>query len=253
MDIVFKKNYPLRLTAARTLGVGERTFDKYVWYGIKLISEIDNVSKRSQANFIILYSDILNIFMQIQFKDRFKGRLIGQNNYVSLDGTDFSIYDKKPFDSKWYSFKLNRAGIRYEVGICIATGFIVWFFGGYKAGKFNDLQLAREEFTSMLLPGEKAIADKGYNDSRYFVNPRTLFLNRRQMKNIMARHENVNQRIKSFQCMRQMFRHGWKRHNLCFEAVIKLVQIKLLNGEPLAAICIAQKKYFRLKDVQRVR
>ena len=39
MDIVFKKNYPLRLAAARTLGVGERTFDKYVWYCITLISE----------------------------------------------------------------------------------------------------------------------------------------------------------------------------------------------------------------------
>ena len=44
---LYQKIYPLRLTAARTLGVGERTFDKYVWYGIKLISEIDNVSKRS--------------------------------------------------------------------------------------------------------------------------------------------------------------------------------------------------------------
>ena len=88
-----------------------------------------------------------------------------------------------------------------------------------------------------MLPGERAIVDKGYDDSRYFITPRTLFLSRRQLKNIMARHENLNQRVKSFQCMRQMFGHGWKKHNLCFDAVIKLVQLKLQNGQPLAAVC----------------
>ena len=44
-SLYFLKNYPLRLTAARTFGVSERTFDKYVWYCIRLISEVDNVSK----------------------------------------------------------------------------------------------------------------------------------------------------------------------------------------------------------------
>ena len=162
----------------------------------------------------------------------------GQNNYVSLDGTDFSIYDRKPFDSRWYSFKLNRAGIRYEVGVCISTGEIVWFNGGHKAGRYNDLELARQDFTSQLLPGELAIADKGYDDPRFFVTPYSRFLSRKCLKNIMARHENVNQRIKSFFCMRHMYRHGWEKHNLCFEAVIKLVQITLQNGQPLPPLCI---------------
>ena len=85
------------------------------------------------------------------------------------------IYDKKPFDRKWYSFKSNRDFIRYEVGLRIATGFIAWFFGVYKAGKFNDLQLAKEQFTSMLLPGGKAVSDKVYSDARYFVNPLLYF------------------------------------------------------------------------------
>ena len=42
--LYFLKNYPLRITAARTLGISEPTFDKYMWYGIELISDIDNVS-----------------------------------------------------------------------------------------------------------------------------------------------------------------------------------------------------------------
>ena len=164
--------------------------------------------------------------------------MFGQKNYVSLDGTDFSVYDPKPFDPKWFSFKINRAGIRYEVGICIATGFIVWFNGGYKAGYFNDLQLARQGFTSELQPGERVVADKGYNDKEFFVTPLCPSYNKKLLKAIMARHENVNQRIKLFQCMRQMFRHGWKKHKLCFEAVLKLVQVKLQNGQPLAPISI---------------
>ena len=90
----------------------------------------------------------------------------------------------------------------------------------------------------MLLPGEKAIADRIYKDQSFFVTPYSPFLNRKLLKNIAARHENVNQRVRSFQIMLHVFRHGWRKHNLCFEAVIKLVQIKLQNGDPLAPVCL---------------
>ena len=166
------------------------------------------------------------------------GRSIGQNNYVSIDGIDFSICETKPFDAQWYSFKINKAGIKYEIATCIATGFIVWFNGDFKAGRFNDLELARLEFTSRLLPGKRAIVNRIYCDDRFFITPYTFFLNRRLLKNIAARHENVNQRIRVWCCMRHIFRHGWRKHNLCFEAIIKLVQIKLQNGQPLAAVCL---------------
>ena len=89
----------------------------------------------------------------------------------------------------------------------------------YKSGKFNDLQLPKQQFTAMLLPSEKAVVDRVYSDAHYFANTLTLFLNRRHMKNIIVRHENFNQRIKSFQCMRHMFRHLWKNHDLCFEDI----------------------------------
>ena len=52
--LYYLKNYPLRVAAARTLGVSEKTFDKYVWYGIKLISEIHNVSNDSRLKSSIL-------------------------------------------------------------------------------------------------------------------------------------------------------------------------------------------------------
>ena len=91
----------------------------------------------------------------------------------------------------------------------------------------------------MLLPGKKAMQTKATAmRTIYFINPYTFFVNRKQLKNMMSRHENVNQRIKTFQIMRQMFRHRWKKHNLSFSAVVKLVQLKLQNGEPLAVVSL---------------
>lgn len=61
----------------------------------------------------------------------------------------------------------------YKVGIFIATRFRVLVSSGYNASKFNDLQLARLQFSSMLLRSENAIVDVGYSDAHYFVNART--------------------------------------------------------------------------------
>jgi hypothetical protein len=61
--------------------------------------------------------------------------------------------------------------VHYEIGICIATGNIVWAHGGYLCGELPDLRLARDAFIDHLEIDEKALADKGYRDINYFVNP----------------------------------------------------------------------------------
>ena len=117
---------------------------------------------------------------------------------------------------------------------------IVWYGGGYKTGEYNDLQLARLEFVHQLGDGEKAIGDKGYKDSRYFLYPKWDLsdMRKRVIKKIMARHEDVNGRIKDYNCMMHHFRHGWEKHNCSFESIIRLVQIKIENGQPLASISL---------------
>ncbi len=62
-------------------------------------------------------------------------------------------------------------GVRYEIGIRIATGNIVWANGGYPYGELPDLRLARDAFIDHLEIDEKALADNGYRDNNYFVNP----------------------------------------------------------------------------------
>ena len=53
-------------------------------------------------------------------------------------------------------------GLRYEVGICIHTGWIMWFNGPYRLGMYSDLRLACEcGLHDCIDHGERYIAD-GY-------------------------------------------------------------------------------------------
>ena len=65
----------------------------------------------------------------------------GRQCKVTVDGTDFRIYDPSPFWSKWMSFKFKGPGLRYEVGVSIESGDIVWINGPFMPGMFNDLQI----------------------------------------------------------------------------------------------------------------
>lgn len=135
------------------------------------------------------------------------------------------------FDPKWWSHKFNGPGLRYEIGICIRTGDIVWAHGGVPCGEWPDLRLARNAIVEALQPGEKVIADRGYNDQRYFDLPNGHA--DQQKKQILARHETVNRRIKQFCCMNYRFRHALYLHPRFFHAVVNLTQLMIENGEPL--------------------
>ena len=56
------------------------------------------------------------------------------------------------FDDSLYSHKLNRLGIRYDVALCINTGDIVFWGGGFKAGLYPDLVISRMGIFLLLDP-----------------------------------------------------------------------------------------------------
>ena len=66
-----------------------------------------------------------------------------------------------PYDSRYKSHKFGKAGLRYEVCICIRTGDIVWVNGGYPAGRNPDINIYKKKLESMLEPGELLVADNG--------------------------------------------------------------------------------------------
>ncbi len=63
---------------------------------------------------------------------------------MSIDGTDFRILQKGPamrgnaFASHKYAMK---SALRYELGIDILAGNLVWVSGPYLAGKWNDVKI----------------------------------------------------------------------------------------------------------------
>lgn len=139
------------------------------------------------------------------------------------------------FNPKWWSHKFNGPGLRYEIGICIRTGEIVWAHGGVPCGEWPDLRLARNAVLDSLQPGERIIADRGYNDVNYFDIPNGNAFDV-QKRRILARHETVNRRVKQFSCMNARFRHKLPLHPRFFHAVINLTQLMIENGEPLYQI-----------------
>ena len=102
-------------------------------------------------------------------------------------------------------------------------------------GQWSDLALARDEFVHRLRidQGERALADAGYRDDDYFIYPGCAAIPNVQQKEIMARHETVNRRLKQFGVLGKRFRHQVRLHPICFHAVLNLTAIMIDNGEPL--------------------
>lgn len=153
-----------------------------------------------------------------------------------MDGVDFKILEPIPFNKGWYSHKFKGAGLRYEIGLNIRTGNIIWAFGGYPCGLYPDLKLARETYVHSVGAGEKTMADKAYKDDNFFILPNDH--NHTLHKLIMSRHETVNKRLKQFRILKHEFRHSLDKHPMVFHAVANVTQLMLQNGEPLFTINI---------------
>lgn len=153
-----------------------------------------------------------------------------------MDGTDFRIQEPSPFDQKWFSHKFHGPGLRYEVALSIKTGNIVWVNGGVPCGEYPDMKLALESLVSYLDIGEKIVADKGYRNPLHFIYPNGNQIPYALHKRILARHETVNRRLKSWGVLGQIYRHDIDSHWLCFTAVANLVQVTIDLGDVLFSI-----------------
>ena len=67
-------------------------------------------------------------FLRAAFQIQWRNRLLGSESLsfkTSADGVDFSTQEPTPLDRKWHSRKLNGPGLRYEIGVSIASVGIV--------------------------------------------------------------------------------------------------------------------------------
>lgn len=130
----------------------------------------------------------------------------GQTCCTTIDGVDFKINEPAPFSAKWFSHKFKAAGLRYEIGLCIRTGHIVWANGG----ACSDLKMANDLFVQFLDAGERCVADKAYRNPRHFITPKAIGVQRH--RRLMSCHETINKRIKQFNILVAPFRHDLSKH-----------------------------------------
>lgn len=179
------------------------------------------------------------MFGKINFEDR-KLNWPHKIPSLSIDGIDFAVMEPSAFDAGAWSHKLNRASLRYEIGLALGMSTIVWASGGLASGAYPDLKIARMNLQNFLPADEQAIADSGYKDGdRMFLTAFTgRFLTEfekqfnYQLKCFTARHEHVNKRLRSFSIMNEVFHHDQDQHHMCFAACLNLVQLSI-EEEPI--------------------
>jgi hypothetical protein len=143
---------------------------------------------------------------QIKWENRKIGE-VGNFCLVSVDGTDFRICEPQPFSTKWFSFKFKAAGLRYEIGISILTGWIVWVNGPFLPGLYPDSKIAKLALVHALDEDELFLADRGYrNNGDHCVTPTGPDdIGEYQRTVVPARHETLNGRLKQWGALNQRY------------------------------------------------
>jgi hypothetical protein len=88
---------------------------------------------------------------------------------ISIDGTDCPVFEPWPWDPKWSSHKFNGPGVKYEVGVSIRTGGIVWINGPF-ACSTNDSAVFKEGLAHLLAQDEGVECDAGYKGHNALKN-----------------------------------------------------------------------------------
>jgi hypothetical protein len=160
---------------------------------------------------------------------------------LSVDGTHCPILEPRRMpDRMWFSHKLNRPGLAYEIGIELFESRVAWINGPYKARE-SDLTIFRKEngLKSKLPVGKLLIADKGYVGEAQLSTPNTFDTEalKRFKSRARARHESFNARIKEFRILSERFRsNDIEFHGVVFEAVCVIVQYSMEIDRPLFSL-----------------
>ncbi len=165
---------------------------------------------------------------------------MGNDCTMTVDGTDFRIPQKgaamrgNAFASHKYE---GKSALRYELGVDILAGNLVWIQGPYPAGKYTDIKIFNSVLRHYLEPGERVEADNGYVGHADKIkcpdnaaNPEE---NLAMQARVRLRHETLNGRLKNWGILAQVYRHDIWEHGIVFQACAVVTQLMIANGEPL--------------------
>lgn len=128
--------------------------------------------------------------------------------------------------------------MRYEIGISIKRGEIVWIHGPFACGAWPDLKIFCDSLQYHLANNERVEADDGYvGDAPMFVKCPKSFVNppenRKMQQIVRSRHETCNARFKMWGILNQVFRHERTKHCDVFRACAVITQLSIESGEKL--------------------
>ena len=72
------------------------------------------------------------------------------------------VTKENAFGSHMYA---GKSALRYELGVDILTGNLVWIQGTYPAGKYTNIKNFNKVLRNFLEPGKRVEADKGYRST----------------------------------------------------------------------------------------
>ena len=148
---------------------------------------------------------------KISWSARKRG-VMWHNCYTSVDGTDLSISESRPFSADWFSHKIRGPGLLYEITACISTGDVVSVHVPFACESYPGLNKFKLGLKSLLEDGEKVVADDGYKDNKVVRGVDVSEDEKHTHGRIRARHESVNGRLKTFFILSCGFKHSISLH-----------------------------------------
>jgi hypothetical protein len=165
---------------------------------------------------------------------------------VSVDGVHCRLNEPKHptqmKNKKFYSHKFDQSGLVYELACSVFENALVWIRGPFPASKndagiFSAKHSTRKGLMDKIPKGHKAIADNGYKGDFGGKLTKSSSMDSENLRRIKSRakaqQESFNAQIKKCGVLDHRFRHGIKKHKICFEAVCVIVQYQLEAGDGL--------------------
>jgi hypothetical protein len=177
--------------------------------------------------------------LQVDFERRKEGDVYN-GCLMTINGTDFRIPQTgaaitgNAFGSHKYA---GKSALRHEIGVSILRGDLVWINGPYPAGAWTDIKTFNKVIRHFLEPGEHVEANSGYVGAADKIkcpnDPCNPVADKGMQSRVRYRHEMINERCKTWQILKNTYRHNLLHHGKEFRAIAIITQIGIENGEPL--------------------
>lgn len=167
---------------------------------------------------------------------------------ISADGVDFLMWERKhaifPIDRSACSHKFKHCAAKYIIALSVYRSKCVFIAGPFEGGK-HDLDIMRESglMAKLLQNGKVAILDRGYRSSQVEERKHHSYpdaMDSKELNNFKSRarlrQETFNRRLKHFEVLSNVFRHGFAKHEHVMVAVAVMVQYQMDNGSQIYCV-----------------